>query len=209
MDSDVKRSAADEGPKHTAWLARAVQRGDVGRFDELYAHTAPALYAWAALRAPPSVDPGDILGEVWLRAIERLRSHDSENCEFRAWIFGIAKHVLLQVLRMRGRDRAPSRLGGGASGGSSGGLDQLPDSVTSISQRLAHEDSMRCFLDYAKRLESTDRDLLVHCGVEGGTCRDAATRLGLTDEAATKRWQRLRVELRESPWVRGLLLPVE
>lgn len=192
----------------TAFLARGVQRGETAHFEELYARTAPALYAWAALRAPANVDPGDILGEVWLRAMERLRTHDGANHEFRAWIFGIAKNVLLQVLRVR-RDDRTARAGYGAPGCSSNGIDQVPESVTSIGQRLAREDTVRCFVEYAQKLDAADRDLLVHCGVEGGTCTDAATRIGMGAEAASKRWQRLRAELRDKAWVRELLLEVD
>jgi RNA polymerase sigma factor (sigma-70 family) len=205
----VPETPGDDDSGRTGFLARAVQQGDHERFDELYARTAPALYAWAVLRAPASVDAGDILGEVWLRAVERLRTHDGENYEFRAWIFGIAKNVLLQVLRTRGNDRTRLNSGCGANGLSTNALEHIPESVTSISQRLAREDTVRRFLEYAQLLDTDDRDLLVHCGVEGNTCTEAARRLGLGDEVAAKRWQRLRVELRSRAWVRELLLVVE
>jgi len=195
-------------PARTAFLARSVQRGELAHFEELYARTAPALYAWAALRAPANVDPGDILGEVWLRAVERLRTHDGANHEFRAWIFGIAKNVLLQVLRVR-RDDRTARYGHPTVGCSTNGIDQVPESVTSIGQRLAREDVVRCFVDYAHGLDVADRDLLVHCGVEGGTCTEAATRIGMGVEAAAKRWQRLRADLRDKSWVRELLLEID
>ncbi len=202
-------TGGSESLHRTAFLARGVQRGDRAHFEELYARTAPALYAWAVLRTPAGVDPGDLLGEVWLRAVERLRTHDGENHEFRAWIFGIAKNVLLQLLRARRNDRTQRRAGHGGSGLSTNGLDQVPESVSSISQKLAREDSIRLFLEYAQRLDGTDRDLLVHCGIEGSSCNEAATRIGVGGEAAAKRWQRLRAELREKHWVRELLLEVD
>jgi RNA polymerase sigma factor (sigma-70 family) len=209
MEQVRNMSRDDEASGRTAFLARAAQRGDFSVFEELYARTAPALYAWAVLRAPADVDAGDILGEVWLRAMERLHTHDGENHEFRAWIFGIAKHVLLQVLRARGNQRTSARFDRSAGWMSTNGLEQLPESVTSISQRLAREDTVLRFVEYAQRLDAADRDLLVHCGVEGGTCSEAATRMGLSNEAATKRWQRLRAELRDTGWVRSLLLVIE
>lgn len=198
----------NSGLGRTAFLARRVQQGDLAGFEELYERTAPALYAWATLRTPAGVDPGDLLGEVWLRAVERLRTHDGENHEFRAWIFGIAKNVLLQLLRARSNDRTVSRSGLGLGGATTNGIEDVPGAVTSISQRLAREDTIRRCLEYAQRLDATDRDLFVHCGIEGSSCAEAATRLGLGGAAAAKRWQRLRAELREKAWVRELLLEV-
>lgn len=205
MASSVKTGEDGNDDRRMASLARRAQTGDLSSFDELYSRTAPGLYAWAALRAPPDIDPGDILGEVWLRAIARLRTHDGGNYAFRAWLFGIAKNVLLQVLRTRRNEPATKKLGSG----SMSGLDQVPDSVTSISQRLAREDTIERFLDYARRLDVADRDLLLYCAVEGETCTDAAIRLGLGSEAAAKRWQRLRAELRDKTWVHELLLELD
>ena len=78
--------------------------------------------------------------------------------------------------------------------------------MTSISHRLARDESVQRFLEYCRRLEAEDRDLIVYCSLEGFTCVEAATRLGISSETATKRWQRLRAQLRESGWVKDLLL---
>src|SRR5258705_1791615 len=100
------RGAPQADMGRTAWLARAVQRGDLTSFEELYARVAPALHTWASLRAPRGVDPGDIVGETWLRALRSLQTHESGDHAFRAWIFGVAKNVLLQTLRRLPREHA-------------------------------------------------------------------------------------------------------
>lgn len=194
-------SGEDEG--RTAFLARCVQGGDRTKFEELYARTAPALYAWASLRARAGVDVGDVVGEVWLRAYDRLRTHDGENHEFRAWIFGIAKNVMLQHMRTLRDARVIAE---NAGDGSTDRLGAEPDSVTSIRETLARDDSIRRFVEYARGLDATRRDLLLLCGLEGLPCTEAAVRLGIGAEAATKAWQRLRADLRERAWVRDLLL---
>ncbi len=194
----------DDDPAPTADLARAAQAGDARQFERLYERVAPQLWAWAALRAPADVEPGDLLGEVWLRAVQSLRTHDAESHEFRAWLFGIAKHVLLQVLRER--SRAPRANASAGSSTLAGSLDACPQSVTAVSTRLARDEALAAFLERVRALDPTDRDILVHCGLEGFTCVETATRLGLSAEAATKRWQRLRAELRDAAWVRELLL---
>ena len=48
--------------------------------------------------------------------------------------------------------------------------------------------------------DPVDRMLLVHCGMEGSECSFVATRIGITADAATKRWQRLRARLGQQPF---------
>lgn len=187
-------------------LANAAQRGDRARFEELYRRVGPALYAWASLRVPRDVDSGDLLGDVWLHAVQCLPTHDSANQEFRAWIFGIAKNVLKETLRQRVRARAHGLQLPPGAGAATSRIESVPESVTSISCRLARDESVQRFLEYCRRLEAEDRDLVVYCALEGFTCVEAATRMGISSEAATKRWQRLRAQLREAGWVKDLLL---
>jgi DNA-directed RNA polymerase specialized sigma24 family protein len=66
-------------------------------FEELYARVAPALHAWSSLRAPRGVDPGDIVGETWLRALRSLSPGVGDH-EFGVDL-RVAKNVLLQTLR--------------------------------------------------------------------------------------------------------------
>jgi len=177
------------------------------RFEALYAEIAPALFAWAELRIRPSLrsrlDPQDLLQEVWLRGRTAFAEFEERGSGVRPWVFRIAKNVLMEALRASRSDPRPSLSGAGASGRLP--LERIPESVTSFTQRLAREDSVRAFLAHAQALEETDRMLLVHCGLEEETCARAAALLGLSEDAAIKRWQRLKARLREAPWSRTLL----
>jgi len=183
-------------PQKTEFLADSVQRGASEAFAVLYERIAPAIYAWAALRAPSGVDPGDLLGEVWLHAVRNVARYEAERGSFRAWMFGIAKKVLLREMR----DLARLRRSSGATQGDSLDLERVPESVTSLGRHLAREDSLRVFLERVAALGSEERELVVYCGLEGFTCAEAAVRLGLSEDAAAKRWQRLRTELRGGGW---------
>ncbi len=173
------------------------------RFDEI----APALFAWAELRIRPFLRsrlvPQDLVQEVLLRGRKNFDRFDQQTGSFRAWSFRIAKNVLLEAVRA-------SRTAAIAEAGTAGAtgffkLDQVPQSVTSFTQRLAREDTVLAFLAHAESLPETDRMLLVHCGLEAEACASAAVKLGLTEDAAIKRWQRLKGKLSESHWARGLL----
>ncbi len=186
-----------------ACSARSERPPFEARFDEI----APALFAWAELRIRPflrvHLEPQDLVQEVWLRGRKNFDRFDQRTGSFRAWSFRIGKNVLLEAVRA-------SRTAAIADAGSAGAtgffnLDQVPQSVTSFTQRLAREDSVLAFLAHAESLPETDRMLLVHCGLEAEACSTAAVKLGLTEEAAIKRWQRLKGKLSESHWARALL----
>lgn len=78
-----------------------------------------------------------------------------------------------------------------------GSMPELADSVTSISLRFAREDAVQRFLAYVGELEDEERMLVLYCGLEEYTCAAPASRLGISPDAATKRWQALRAHAQE------------
>ena len=192
----------DETPKTEA-LVRAFLQGTEHSFEQLYERLAPALYAWTVLRAPRGIEPSDVLAETWLRAVRSVHEFDPGRASFRTWLFGIAKKVLLYELRARARRTALTERRDADS--RTGGLERIPEAVTSLSARLEREESMRLFLERINAFAREERELVLYCGLEGSSCREAATRMGLSEEAAVKRWQRLRAELRDSSWAAQFL----
>ncbi len=180
-------------------LANQIRAGDRSRFDALYETVAPSLYAWAALRVPGSISVDDFLQEVWLRGVRALHDRVEPFESFHAWIYQVARHVLLELLRRHLKLRATAHEPMSA-------LDERSAHVTSISMRLAQDDTVRRFLDHARALDEEDRELLVFCGLEGRPCREVAVRVGLREDAAWKRWQRLRARLRATGWANALLI---
>lgn len=176
-------------------------------FEKAYAEVAPALYAWAELRIRPSMrvrlEPADLLQEVWLRGRKAYARFDGTTGSFRAWSFRIGKNVLMEAIRAV-RQEALSAPGLSPTNRMLA-LEGVPHNVTSFTQRLANEESIRAFLQHAEELDENDRMLLIHCGLEDETCAEAAPKLGLSEDAAIKRWQRLKAKLRDKPWSRSLL----
>lgn len=172
-------------------------------FDAEYAAIVPVLHTWVTLRsrANPRLrgDVEDVVQEVWLRALEGHASFDPARGTFRAWVFGIVRLVFLESLRSSARDAR------GAAHNASTLLRERADSVTTICRRLERDESTRRFMELVETLDDEDRDLLAYCGLEGRTCGEAATLLGTSEAAATKRWQRLRERLRASGTSRGLV----
>jgi RNA polymerase sigma-70 factor (ECF subfamily) len=173
--------------------------------ETLYREHAAALYAWACLRLEPRLrviaTPEDLTQEIWLRATKLWSARDLASGPPRAWLFTIAKHVLYEVQRAsRARDTIPV-------GGTTKmlAMEQVPEQVTSLTQRLARDDALRGFLDRAAALDEEERSLLIHIGLEAMSQTEVAQRLGVSYEALAKRWQRLRDRVRAWPTAQVLV----
>jgi RNA polymerase sigma-70 factor (ECF subfamily) len=79
-------------------LAVRCQLGEPGAFDELVARWHPALWTYARRITGSDDAAADAVQDAWLRVVRglpRLR----EPARIRAWIFGIARRVLMDRLR--------------------------------------------------------------------------------------------------------------
>lgn len=189
-----------------AWV-RTAARGDADGFAQLYEHIAPAVFTWASLRLRGDqlslIDAGDLVQEVWLRAWRKIEGLDFEATPFRFWIFRIAKNVLLEASRQA---RKPDRRSMGAPDGDAPDpMAQVPDSITGVSRRMARSEDLARFKAAVEAMEPEERRLVIHCGLEGLPLKEVGVRLGISEEAAGKRWQRLRTKLRTSELPRYLL----
>lgn len=168
--------------------------GDAAEFARLYEHIAPAVYTWASLRLRPEqktvLDPTDLVQEVWLRAWRKIETFDVDRIPFRFWIFRIAKNVALEASRQA---RKPDR--SRQSPGELDPLDGIADTITGVSARAARDESLSRFQEAVAALPESERKLVLHCGLEGLPHREVGERLGISEEAAGKRWQRLRQRL--------------
>ncbi len=183
------------------------REGGSESFGILYERIAPALHTWAEIRIRPHVrawlEPGDLVQEVWCRALRSFDDFDAASGNFRYWVFRIAKHVLLEAVR-----RAGSPAAGGAAGGTTerqSAIGQAPDVVTGVSRRLARQEELGRFRAWVGALEREERELLLHHGMEGLTHAETADRMGLSADAVAKRWQRLRTRLGDSQVPRDVL----
>jgi RNA polymerase sigma factor (sigma-70 family) len=82
-------------------VLRAARRGGEWAWRALYAQHAPALLGY--LRARGAAQPEDLLGEVMLQIVRDLPSFAGGGREFRAWVFTIAHHRLLDEQRRGAR----------------------------------------------------------------------------------------------------------
>src|SRR5215470_13680203 len=91
-------------------LLRAA-RHDAGAFAVLYDRHAPALARWLERRSNPDAAQ-ELLAETFAQAWIARRRYRASRGPVRAWLFGIAQHLLFGYYRrLEVEDRARRRLG--------------------------------------------------------------------------------------------------
>jgi RNA polymerase sigma-70 factor (ECF subfamily) len=126
---------------------------------------------------------------VWCRALAGFSTFDPARGDFSAWIFGIARNLLIELMRHHARR--------GAASAAAFPLSQIADDATAISRRVCADEALAELSRIIASLDEADRDLVVWRGLEGLSHEVVAERFGLSRDAVMKRWQRLREDLRK------------
>ncbi|MEO6212708.1 MAG: sigma-70 family RNA polymerase sigma factor [Vicinamibacterales bacterium] len=82
------------------WLVLRCQIGEREAFDALIARWHPLLWRYAARLTNDPDAAADVVQDVWLRVLRGLPGL-RDAARFRAWLFGIARRVLMDRLRIR------------------------------------------------------------------------------------------------------------
>jgi RNA polymerase sigma factor (sigma-70 family) len=139
------------------------------------------------------LSPEDLVQEVWVRAIQYRDRFDPEKSNYRAFFFAVAKNVLLESSRKLNR----RHMVGASAPNSSEPLDLglITDGLTAVSKRLARDEGIQRIVQLCSSLKQDEKQLLVHLGLEEMSHDAVATMLGVSREAISKRWQRLKASL--------------
>ena len=81
----------------------------------------------------------------------------------------------------------------------------MPQSVISLVPTIARAAEAQALKDYVATLSETDRELVRRCGLEGQSAKVVAERTNSTQDAVTKRWQRLRAKMKKDRRLRMLI----
>ena len=150
-------------------------------FEELVASLGPRVHGYLARRAPQVAD--DLLSEVWLAAFQGRDRYDPARAEVAAWMFGIARNVLLAHLRSRRR-----RQGLPAA-------DPQIDEWEAVDQRLDAAGLAPALRRALAELPADERDVLLLVAWEQLSPTEAAAVLGIPAGTARSRLHRARTRM--------------
>jgi len=67
---------------------------NIGSFSRLYDHYFPKVYAFVAAKICDRADTEDLVGDIFMKALENLHGFEWRGVPFGAWIFRIARNTL-------------------------------------------------------------------------------------------------------------------
>lgn len=151
-------------------------------FEQLVALHGPRVHAYLARRAPDAAE--DLNSEVWLVAFERRDRYDPELGVVVAWLFGIARNVLLAHHRREHKHRrlpAPQ--------------DGLIDEWALVDARLDAAQTASDLRAALRDLNPDDREVLLLVAWEQLSPTEAARVIGIPAGTARSRLHRARSSL--------------
>ncbi len=163
---------------------RTLEPDPEARFRALYDDAYADVLRFAQRRVDRS-HAEDVTADAFLVAWRRLDDAPAKPDDVRAWLFGIARHCLLNSLRGQGRrDALAVRVAETVPAGSAGGLDAGP-----VVDRIDLGAAWR-------RLSATDQEALSLTVFDGVSSAQAARVLGITPVSYRLRLLRARRALR-------------
>jgi RNA polymerase sigma factor (sigma-70 family) len=82
-------------------LLEAARRGNETAWAEIYRDLSPAVLGY--LRGSRAPEPEDTLGEVFLEVARDVAKFEGDQRQFKAWVFTIAHHRMIDARRHAGR----------------------------------------------------------------------------------------------------------
>lgn len=157
-------------------------------FEQLVTALGPRVHAYLARRAPQHAD--DLFSETWLEAFRSRHRYDAERGEAAAWVFGVARNVLLAHLRHAGRATNVS--------GVLAAPEQPVDEWDAVDRRLDAAGSSTALRTALAALPVEEREVLLLVAWEQLSPTEAAAVLGVPAGTARSRLHRARARITES-----------
>jgi RNA polymerase sigma-70 factor (ECF subfamily) len=167
----------DEARAGEVRLITAAQGGDRGAFGALYARYARVVHGVLLARVPRT-DVDDLVQDVFLQAMERLRGL-RDPLAFGGWLAAIARNRATDHLR-----RAPQ-------------VTELPEDLAATGTNASDRAEALAVLAVIRELPDAYRETLVLRLVEGMTGPEIAARTGLTPASVRVNLHRGMKQLRE------------
>jgi RNA polymerase sigma-70 factor (ECF subfamily) len=155
-------------------------------------HLKSMISARLDKRLQTRVDASDIVQEVYLRAMKGLPTFlESSNVHPVIWLRLIGKHLVAETHRRHFRaKRSPYREAPNVDDSDGLVVNHIADSIVSVHTTIAREELVAKVRHLFTQMSDQDRDVLEMRHTEGLTLLEIANLLGLSLDAAKKRYYR-------------------
>jgi RNA polymerase sigma-70 factor (ECF subfamily) len=169
-------------------LVDALRRGDVGAFDAVYTRHRARIFGFLLRMSRRRHVAEELSQEVWMKLARNARRLD-EDTDLLAWLFTVARNAWVSHRRWSVLDVSRFLVS-----------DELPDAAAAEPAPDAHADARRTLASVERalgRVPASAREVLVLVAVEGLDHAQAASVLGVREEAVRQRLSRARTRLTE------------
>lgn len=172
-------------------LVSAAQAGDMGAFGELYARHVGEVHNFFERRQPDETAADDLSQEVFVKAMQALAGYTWTGVPIRAWLFRIARHLLVDGLRRRTRRGVDEALPE---------AEALPDPDVFLdpARWVVAKETRLALIAAVEALPPGQRTSITLTYARGLSCAEAGRMLGKTEEAVSRsRFQGVRTLRRQ------------
>ena len=183
----------------TAELVRLAQAGDLSAFETLVSWHERQVYSIAFRMLQNVHDAEDVTQQTFLSAIEHLKNFRGD-ASFATWIYRIATHAALKVIRKRKALTTVSLEEATEPQEDYDGIahpEFIADWKQSPEQLVERNETQRLLDEALAQLEDKHRLVFVLRDVEGLSIKETADTLGLSEANVKVRLLRARLQLRE------------
>lgn len=165
-------------------LTAAYYGGDTAAFGVLYERYVERIYRFVYYKTLNREVAEDIVGSVFLKALEKMASFDRNKGAFSQWLYGIARHAVIDYYRAR--------------------VPSVP--IEDVFDALAHDErieqqsdaraSLKEIRAYMKQLTPRQREIITLRVWEGKTYAEIADIVGGSEESVKMMFSRAIREIR-------------
>jgi RNA polymerase sigma-70 factor (ECF subfamily) len=180
-------------------LVQRAQAGELDAFEALTTRYEQRIFSLALRMLRQEQDAEDVTQQTFLSALENLRGFRGE-ASFATWLFRIATHAALKVIRKR---KGLELVSLEAATEAADGADTVPHPEyiadwRQSPEQLVEKNEVRRLLDEAlARLDEKHRLVFLLRDVEGLSIKETADALDLSEANTKVRLLRARLQLRE------------
>lgn len=180
-------------------LLKQAKAGDLEAFETLTARYERQIYTLALRMLHNEQDAEDVTQQSFISALEHLETF-REEASFKNWLFRIATHAALKVIRKR-KGLETVSLDQATDPTEEEGEIRRPEYIADwrhTPDRLAHSREVQALLDQAlSELDEKHRLVFLMRDVEGLSVRETAEELRISEANVKVRLLRARLQLRE------------
>lgn len=82
-------------------IATACKNGALDQYVHLYDEYVQGLYQFVIYRVQHKQTAEDLVSQIWLKALERIDTYDSQKASFKTWIYRIARNTVYDYYRTK------------------------------------------------------------------------------------------------------------